>query len=89
MAISANIVTVTAAPTIVTLGGSSVGDLRTVLIRNDSGIDIYIGGLTVTVATGLRLPTASTLVLDLGPGDSLYAIVASGTVPLQALTTRV
>ena len=86
MPITASIVAVATAPTLLSLSGS--GDLHTAVVRNDSGTTVFLGGSTVTVATGLALLTASSLTLDLANGDDLYGIVAALTQPVQVLKTR-
>lgn len=85
--IRSSVVAVTTAATLLTTGGNSNSDLKTVVLRNDSGADIFIGGPTVTTGNGLRIPTASTLSVDLGPVDDLYGI-AGATLNLQVLVTR-
>jgi hypothetical protein len=82
-----SVIAVTTAATLLTTGGNSNNDLKTVICRNDSGSDIFIGGPTVTVGNGLRIPTASSVSIDLGPFDDLYGI-AGTTLNLQVLTTR-
>lgn len=89
MPISSTVVTVTTAATLLTTGGFGAGDVSWVVLRNDSGVDIFIGPSNVTVATGLKVPTATTTVpLALVQGDALYAIVAAATQPLTILKTR-
>lgn len=86
MPIIASIVTVGVAATLLSEGGS--GDLHTVVVRNDSGVTVYVGGSTVSTATGLALATASSLTLDLANADALYGVVAAATAPVQVLRTR-
>jgi hypothetical protein len=88
MAVFSSIVTVTTSPTLLNVGGYNVQDIKSVVIRNDSGVDVFLGGPTVTTGSGLRLPTASSLILDLGPLDAIYGIVAASTQPVQVLATR-
>ena len=88
MAVLASIVTVSTTATLLNVGGHTVKDIKSVVIRNDSGVDVFLGGSTVTTATGLRLPTASSLVLDLGPLDAIFGIVAAATQPIQVLACR-
>lgn len=88
MAVLASVITVGVTPTLLTLGGHTVKDLRTTIVRNDTAADLFVGGLGVTTATGLRVPAASSIALDLGPLDSLYGVVAVAA-PIQVLTTRV
>jgi hypothetical protein len=82
-----SVVAVTTAPTFLVSGGTSTHDLKTVILRNDSGADIFVGGPTVSVANGLRIPTASSISIDLGPFDDMWA-VAGSTLNLQVLITR-
>lgn len=90
MPIAATTVVVTTGPTpVVTNVRVSLNDLRPTVLRNDSGVSIFLGGSTVAVATGLTLPTGSVYALDLGPADDLYAIVNTGTAVLQLFQQRV
>jgi hypothetical protein len=86
MPITSTVVTVGTSPTLLSDGGS--GDLHTVVVRNDSGVTLYIGGSTVAVASGLQVPTASTFTLDLANADALFGVVAAATQPIQVLRTR-
>lgn len=88
MPISSTVVTVSSAATFLSSGGSGGGELRTVIVRNDSGVDLYIGGADVSTASGFRIPTASTQQIDLDVGDALYGIVAGASVPVMVLKTR-
>lgn len=87
MPIVSSIVTVGVAPaTLLSAGGS--GELKTVVVRNDSGVTLFLGGSGATTATGLSLPTASSITLDLANGDDLYGVIAAATMPIQVLKTR-
>lgn len=88
MAIVSSVVTVSTSPTLLGTGGHSVQDLKTIIVRNDSGVDLYVGGADVSTANGMRIPTASSITIDLAPNDSLYGIFSAGTNPVQVLITR-
>lgn len=88
MAVASSIVTIGTTPTLIARGGSTTTDLKTVLLRNDSGVDIFLGGSNVTTANGLRLPTATAYTIDLGPQDDIYGCVAAATQSLQVLALR-
>lgn len=88
MPILSPVVTVTTAATLLASGGSAA-DLRIVCVRNDSGVDVFLGGPAVTVAAGLKLPTATTFgPIELNTGDDLYGVVAAATQPVTVFKTR-
>lgn len=63
---------------------------RSVLLTNTSAVDVFLGGEGVTTANcGYILTAGSEVSLDLTLGDSLYAVVASGTANVRALHTGV
>ncbi len=89
MPIASSIVTITTSPTLIaSLTTRASTDLLPITIRNDSGVDIYLGGPTVTTATGLRLTDGELIPFELGQSDELYGIVAAATAPLQLLRQR-
>lgn len=57
--------------------------------NTDATADLYIGAADVTTATGFKVPAGTTVTLDVEPGESLYGIVASGTVDVHVLRTSV
>lgn len=88
MAVVTSVVTVSTSATLLGTGGHSVQDLKTIIVRNDSGSDLYVGGSDVTTANGMRVPTASSITIDLAPNDSLFGICSAATIPIQVLITR-
>jgi hypothetical protein len=86
MPIAASVIAVQTTATLLSTGGA--GDLHTVVVRNDSGTSIFLGGSGVTAATGMALPTASTFTMDLANGDDLYGITAAVPLNAQVLKTR-
>ena len=86
MPIRSSVVSVGVVATLLSVGGS--GDLHTVVIRNDSGVTVYVGGDDVTVANGFAIATAGSLTLDLANADAIYGIVAAATAAVQVLKTR-
>lgn len=60
----------------------------TVLIRNAGTASVFLGGSTVTTATGFELLAGDTVTLPIGALDTVYGIVASGTVIVHSLETR-
>lgn len=59
-------------------------------VYNGSTSVVYIGGSTVTTATGTPIgPTSWGPGFDLQTGDGLYAIVASGTAEVRVIETGV
>ena len=45
----------------------------------DNSADIYLGNQGVTTANGLALPKLDSVELVMNPGESLYAVSATGT----------
>lgn len=54
-------------------------------IRNNGAAIVYIGASGVTTANGYPLDPGREMSADLGPGDALYGIVASGTVECRVV----
>lgn len=89
MPILSPVVTVNAVSGTLLASGGGAADLRITFVRNDSGVDVFLGGPAVTVAAGLKLPTATTFgPIELNAGDDLYGIVAAATQPVTVLKTR-
>lgn len=80
----------TSAERIIDAGAASVNDRTTALVKNnDAAITVYLGGSDVDTTDGFPLPAGSTLVIDLGRGDDVWAVAASGTPTVSVLLTRV
>lgn len=68
-----------------TLWGSRVP--VSVVFQNNSTAIMYLGGSSVTTSNyGYKLAVGGEVFIDLGPSDVMYAVVASGTAVLNALT---
>lgn len=79
-------------PTVSATASAIVGDSndrsgQSIVIQNPSaGATVYLGGSGVTSSTyGYALAGGSDLSIDLSPGESLYAITASGTQQVNIL----
>lgn len=84
--ISASRVTVTTSATsIVAAGSDTIG----ACVRNAGTASVYLGGSGVTTSTGYELPASDTLCMDLLNNETLYGIVASGTVEVHLVKNRV
>lgn len=46
---------------------------------------IFVGTSDVTTETGFPVAANATFTADLGPGEALYGVAASGTVSVQVL----
>jgi hypothetical protein len=59
------------------------------LIKNvylkPTGADVYLGGSDVTTANGFVLAKDTTFYINLNPGQSLYAIVGTGSHAMSVL----
>ena len=76
-------VTVATTPTLLAAGATGT---RTIYLHVTGNTTIYVGGLTVTTATGTATEKhTSPIPITLRDGDSLYGIVASGTADMRVL----
>ena len=75
-------VTVTTSPTLLVAADNQT---RIIWLHTTSGSS-YLGGSTVTDATGLHLENNSTMEIHLPLGESLYGIASSGTTNVRVLT---
>lgn len=74
--------------TTATLAYTAATGGSTVLLRNAGAASVFLGPAAVTTATGWELVTGAGLSVPLGPGDTLYCIVASGTNRVDAMEAR-
>jgi len=76
-------VTVGTTPTLLMAGATGT---RTIYLHVTGNTAIYIGGATVTTATGTATEKhTSPIPIVLRDGDSLYGIVTSGTADMRVL----
>lgn len=89
MAVLAKEVTVgTSATELVAPARATVYDQWQVVVRNDSGNTVHLGGSGVTTAQGFPLATGTTSpVFVLGPHDDLYGIAGSSSA-VRVIITR-
>jgi hypothetical protein len=89
MSVSAGVVSVTTAATLLAAPASSDSDGITVQFTPPSAI--YVGGADVTASTtaGYLLTAGVEYTYDLKAGNPLYAISPSGTVVVPVLRTGV
>jgi hypothetical protein len=86
MAFKTAVITITTSPTLISNPNPSGRDGHIVFLQNlSTTVDFYIGGADVTTSNGYYMHRASAanigddLQIMVGPGESLYAIVASST----------
>ena len=86
MAFKTQVITIGTTPTLISNPNPSGRDGHIVFLQNISTtIDFYIGGSDVTTTNGYLMHRASAanvgddLQIQVGPNESLYAIVASST----------
>jgi len=86
MALSHGVVSITTAATLVS-AATGGRDGQTVLVQNPAaGVDVKLGGEGVTAASyGYIIVAGSAFAIDLQAGESLYAVVASGTQSVSVL----
>jgi hypothetical protein len=65
--------------TAVLVDGISPNPSRLHIHNMDNSADIYLGNQGVTTANGLALPKLDSVELVMNPGESLYAVSATGT----------
>jgi hypothetical protein len=76
-------VTVATTPTLLVAAATRT---RTIYLHVTGNTAVYIGGATVSTATGTATEKHTTPIpIILRDGDSLYGIVASGTVDMRVL----
>lgn len=92
MAIKSAVVTIGTTPTLISYDGADGRDGHTVCIQNISTtIDFYIGGSDVTTANGYFCHRATSategddIQIKVADGESLYAVVATGTLAQRFL----
>lgn len=60
-----------------------------ILVQAPAGATLFVGGDSVTSATGFPIPGGQTLSLDFGTTDELYGILAAGSGTASVLRTGV
>ena len=88
MPILSRLVTVTTNATLVATNRLGVARDDKAVLFSEPSADIFVGGPGVTAAAGTRVAVGSTLNIDLGAGDEVFAIASSGTPTVRVLTTR-
>lgn len=93
MPVKAQVVTVGTDPTRLDVASDVHGTVamgQHLLVRNTNGsTSVFVGGGDVTTADGFEVTAGESLSVDLTRGDSLYAVVASGTVDCAVLQAGV
>lgn len=81
------VVTVTDTATLVFNGTINSADdyITKTLYLKPSGSDVHLGDATVTTANGFPLANNDVMTIALNPGQSLHAIVSSGSHSLIVL----
>lgn len=62
---------------------------NSIAVQAPAAATLWVGPAGVTAATGFPVAAGQTLALDLGPGERLYGILASGSGTAYALATGV
>ena len=52
---------------------------------NNGGATVFVGDSDVSTASGFPLAAGASMSVDLDPGESLWGVVASGTVEVRVL----
>lgn len=96
MAFKSQVITIGTTATLISNPNPSGRDGHVVYLQNISTtIDFYIGGADVTTSNGYYMHRASAanigddLQILVGPGESLYAIVATGTFDQRVMWSGV
>jgi hypothetical protein len=88
MAVTAQTITVgtTATPLFSTDTDAIPGG--SIVVRAPATATLYLGGPDVnTTGNGWDVPVGTTFAVDLGPGEQLYALLATGTAGVLVLRT--
>jgi hypothetical protein len=87
MAVSASRVTVGTTATLLSVGTGATyaSSGRSVGVRNPGPSTVMLGGTTVTASTGYELRSGESMTIDIGSGEGLYGIVATGTQTVDVL----
>ena len=84
MAVSSAIVAVSTTPAL--LSADSDGGGASVLVQAPASATLFVGGSTVTPATGFAVAAGQALSVDLpGPNDQLFGVLASGSGVVSVL----
>jgi len=86
MTVRASVVDTDTVAVLVASAGSSLSDKKTVAITGATGA-IFLGGPDVDTTDGFPIDANTDLVLELGPGDALWAVSATA-LALNVLITR-
>ena len=96
MAFKSAVVTIADTPTLISFAGAISRKGHKVYIQNISTtVDFYIGGADVTTTNGYLMHRASSgtvgddVVIEVGEGEALYAVVATGTLAQRFLYSGV
>lgn len=85
--IKTSVKTITATTSIIDGGGDNIYKVG-LLIKNPSSVTVYIGGSDVDTTIGYPIGAGETLAIDLGQGDALYGVVASGSHTINLIRTK-
>jgi len=80
-------VTVTTAATLLYTAPNTVRGAL-VLIRNPSGVSVYVGPASVTTATGFEIAAGDALSVSMQANETLYGIVAAATQVVHVIDGR-
>ena len=83
-----DLVTVTTQRTLLTSGTTREFDVRdgqSIAVHNKGSQTLFVGGADVTVVNGWEIEPGVKEAYDARPGEDLYAIVASGSVPVKIM----
>lgn len=90
MAVSARVVTVATTATRLDTVSESDRSTSSFAFYNGSDATVYVGGSTVTTATGLPVPTLSwSPGFELEANEAMYGIVAAATKDVRVIETSV
>jgi hypothetical protein len=96
MAFKSAVVTIAATPTLISFSGALSRKGHKVYIQNISTtVDFYIGGSDVSTSNGYFMHRAASstvgddIMIEVGEGEALYAVVASGTLDQRFLYSGV
>lgn len=82
--------TVTTSPTLLAspTHGSAIDPIPVQVFNNAASATVYVGGGTVTTATGVPLAAQTSQTFALMAGDDLYGIVSADTAEVRVMMGR-
>lgn len=89
MGAKATVVAVTTTPTVLNPVADSSYGTSSLVILPPAGSTVYVGGPAVATTNGLPVTGGQSLAVDVDNQETIYGVVASGTVNVNVLQTGI